>query len=244
MNWLLIVVAVIVIGNMLWGLNKGFFRVIYSMVAGILILALAVGGTPFLAGWLTDNTTVDTKIEQGCKERLEKLMEGDSGDKESETKEKKAKSKDKASQETELEKLQEKIPEKWLEQLLDPNELADDYLEKHGVYDTLAARASELAVRGIAFLILLIVVSIVSGTLASVFDLVTRLPLIEDANRLLGLAAGLIKGILWVWLAFAVIALGSATEIGMTLIKTIYESQILTWVYENNILLILLMKFL
>lgn len=244
MNGVLIAVAIIVAGNMLWGIYKGFFRVIYSMAAGILILVLTVGGTPYLAKWLTENTAIDTRIEQGCRERLEKLVENSLEDGNVKAEDGKNGSADEPTEQTELAKLKEKLPNTLLEQLLDPNELAENYLEKSGIYDELAFQASELAVKGISFLILLAVVAIVLGTLASALDLVAKLPVIKGVNRLLGLAAGLAKGVLWVWLAFAVIALGGATEMGVALIKQIYDSPVLVWIYENNILLMIIMRFL
>lgn len=237
MNGVLIAVAVVVAGNMLWGMYKGFFRVIYSMAAGILILVLTVGGTPYLAKWLTENTSIDTKIEQGCRERLENLVENSLEDE-------KTGSADESTEQTELAKLKEKLPDTLFGQLLDQNELTENYLEKSGIYDALASRASEFAVKGISFLTLLAVVAIVLGTLASALDLVAKLPVIEDVNRLLGLAAGFAKGVLWVWLAFAVVALGGATEMGMALVKQIYDSPVLVWIYENNILLMIIMRFL
>ena len=50
--------------------------------------------------------------------------------------------------------------------------------------------------------------------------------------------------LLLVWLAFAFVAMGSATSVGSGLIGFIYESELLVWLYENNLVLTILMMFL
>lgn len=46
-----------------------------------------------------------------------------------------------------------------------------------------------------------------------------------------------------VWIAFYVIALCSTSEVGGALISYIYESPFLTYIYENNLIVALIMMF-
>ena len=52
----------------------------------------------------------------------------------------------------------------------------------------------------------------------------------------------MIKGLLLVWLVFAFAAMGAATEAGSVVIDAVYQSEILQWLYENNLILTILLS--
>ena len=74
-------------------------------------------------------------------------------------------------------------------------------------------------------------------------DLVAKLPLIGQANTLLGIAAGALKGLVWVWVVFTVIAVLTYTGANTELMTMVNESQILTWLYANNPIMMVVVKF-
>lgn len=226
MNWLLILTVLIVSGNIVWGFCKGFLRVIYSMVAWLVILGFVTWATPHMTVWMAEHTTIDDRIESGCKDRIRELMEENKEEKERDEK---------------LEDLAAKVPEAVFDKLADTT---DDYLEKSGLYDSVALRASDMAMRAISFVIVLLATLTVFHIFAMTLDLVGKLPVIGEVNRFLGLLAGFVKGMLLVWLVFAFLAMGSGTSLGTQLIKLIYESKLLVWLYENNMVLSILMRFL
>ena len=80
--------------------------------------------------------------------------------------------------------------------------------------------------------------------IATAIDLVAKLPVIGEVNHMLGGMAGLIKGLLLVWLVFAFAAMGAATEAGSAVTDAVYQSEILQWLYENNLILTILLSFL
>ena len=45
-------------------------------------------------------------------------------------------------------------------------------------------------------------------------------------------------------LVFAFAAMGAATEAGSVVIDAVYQSEILQWLYENNLILTILLSFL
>ena len=59
-----------------------------------------------------------------------------------------------------------------------------------------------------------------------------------------GTVAGAIYGFVVVWIVFYVIALCGTSEVGGALISYIYESPFLTYIYENNLIVALIMMFL
>ena len=62
----------------------------------------------------------------------------------------------------------------------------------------------------------------------------TNLPLIGDADKVLGLVFGFAKGLVLVWILMGIITFGSMLKVNSFDISIINESQILTWIYQNN----------
>lgn len=241
MNWLLIIVILVLAGNIVWGFSRGFLRVIYSMLAWIAILVFVTWATPYVANVLTEKTNIDNRIESNLDERLHELVIGDTnGQKE----DREPDAQNPGQGKKNYRDLQMKLPDAVTNKLFDTNKIADQILEGSGAYDVVAGRATDLVMRVISFVLVLLIAVISFHLLSVVLKVVEKLPLIGGINRLLGLFAGLVKGILIIWLAFAIIAMAGTTDIGIALISYIYESPLLIWVYENNFVLTLLMTFL
>lgn len=241
MNWLLIIVILVLAGNIVWGFSRGFLRVIYSMLAWIAILVFVTWATPYVANVLTEKTNIDNRIETNLDEKLHELVIGDTnGQKE----DREPDTQNPGQGKKNYRDLQMKLPDAVTNKLFDTNKIADQILEGSGAYDVVAGRATDLVMRVISFVLVLLIAVISFHLLSVVLKVVEKLPLIGGINRLLGLFAGLVKGILIIWLAFAIIAMAGTTDIGVALISYIYESPLLIWAYENNLVLTLLMTFL
>lgn len=241
MNWLLIIVILVLAGNIVWGFSRGFLRVIYSMLAWIAILVFVTWATPYVANVLTEKTNIDNRIESNLDEKLHELVIGDTnGQKE----DREPDTQNPGQGKKNYRDLQMKLPDAVTNKLFDTNKIADQILEGSGAYDVVAGRATDLVMRVISFVLVLLIAVISFHLLSVVLKVVEKLPLIGGINRLLGLFAGLVKGILIIWLAFAIIAMAGTTDIGIALISYIYESPLLIWAYENNFVLTLLMTFL
>ena len=242
MNWLLIIVILVMAGNIVWGFSKGFLRVVYSMLAWIAILVFVTWATPYVANMLTEKTNIDNRIEAGCSDKLHELVRHDDGQTSEPDQEETAQ--ESAAKSDKYHDLQMKLPDAVMNKLFDTNQIADRLFEESGAYHAVAGRATSLAMRVIAFVLVLLIALISFHLLSVVLRVVEKLPLIGGINRSLGLFAGFVKGILIIWLAFAIIAMAGATDIGIALISYIYESPLLVWIYENNLVLTLLMTFL
>mgnify|MGYP000156973488 FL=1 len=134
-----------------------------------------------------------------------------------------------------------KLPANVWNQIGDTHKLADGWMEQSGLYNTIASKASSLAMKAIAFVIVMLITVIAFHLIATAIDLVAKLPVIGEVNHMLGGIAGLIKGLL---LVFAFAAMGAATEAGSVVIDAVYQSEILQWLYENNLILTILLSFL
>ena len=77
----------------------------------------------------------------------------------------------------------------------------------------------------------------VFSPISKAFDLVTKLPVIEVIDMVLAMVLGAVRGLLWVWVLMIIISFFGATAIGSIMLKQIGESMILTFLYENNLII-------
>ena len=89
----------------------------------------------------------------------------------------------------------------------------------------------------LAFLVTLLVSWIIIRLIFGALSVFTSLPIIGGVNRLLGLAAGFVQGILIVWVLFLVISLFASTPAGKTLMDEINHTPVLETLYNTNFLM-------
>lgn len=225
MNWLLIIVLGIIVCSMLEGYRQGLMRMVFSTVILVVVLVAGYLVTPYMKTALQEHTGFDEKIAQGCREYLQQQAEDRIGNATSGLTEGIAES-------------GWEIPEEWMESLtIYGSETADNWLEESGVYDSLADSAADLIMKGVAYLLSVLLIYAISFLLMRVLDLLTKLPGIKGANKIAGLLLGAVKGILMVWMLFYLISLFCASAVGTHLLQYISESSILTWLYQHNVLL-------
>lgn len=231
MNWVLILVLLMLVFSVIEGYRKGFLRIIYSLVAWIIVLVLVAWAAPYINHYLLENTSIYESVEAHCveavrqsaKEEAQTALEG---------------------QKSELSELGVKVPDSVMNGILEKTSgAADEFLEESGMYEQIAQGLAGFVVEGISFVAALIFAWILVHIISQVLGIVSHIPIIKGINRLLGLFAGGIKGLLLVWLGFYIVALCSTGETGSTLIAYIYENQFLTFLYENNLVLTMILKY-
>lgn len=89
----------------------------------------------------------------------------------------------------------------------------------------------------IAFVIVLCLVKAIISIVARSIQTISRLPLINFADKWLGLGLGFIKGLIGVWIATIVMAVLILLPKFQTLAVMLNESTLGKWFYENNIVL-------
>ena len=233
MNWVLILVLAILAGYTLTGFAKGFLKIVYSLVSWIIILVFVVCATPHIQNYLKNDTDIYNKVvaycEEAIREQAEQEMEENGGD---------------VSALTENElfaAIAEKLPEDLLENIKEQtDEITGELIENYGLYDKTAVALADLFLQGVSTLAAMIAGAIVSALISVVLGFIAKLPLIGFANKVLGLAAGAANGLLIVWIAFYLVAVLCATQLGSTIITHIYASEFLTFLYENNLVLSIL----
>lgn len=232
MNWLLILTVGFVAANIVWGFSRGLLRVVYSMLAWIVILVIVTLASPYVADWLTENTTIAKRIESGCKEKIHQVIMGE----EDESGEPESAEKDSAGT--------EKQDIFFWDSVVDTSDLADGFLEESGAYDAMAQKMTAVTIKLISYILVLVFCLVLSFLLAKILDLIGSLPVIGELNHALGGVAGLLKGIFLVWLIFSFIKIGIATDTGAMLYEQIQTSPLLLWFFRNNPVLVIIKRII
>lgn len=133
-----------------------------------------------------------------------------------------------------------------LENLNLPEELTkviNDKIEESGIdingeADKFMKEASEQVANAIfkagVFLVLFIILYIVIKILIKVLDVVAKLPLIKEANKLGGFIAGLCVGLILVWIACLVLMACSNKEWAIEVYRQIDDNKLLGFIYNSN----------
>ena len=245
MNWMLILVIALWAFYIVRGYKKGMLRMLYSLVSWIVILVISVWATPYVSDFLTENTAIESKIYEKSYEKLHEMVNGstqnnDNSDKSSASD---TTNKNNINQEI-LAVLGIEIPEELADAVMGDTNIADSVLETTGLYEQISKQITEWAMRGISFIICILIAVIASHILYSMIKIVEDVPVIGTLNRILGIIVASIKCLFVVWTCFAIIAMNGATETGIILTSYIYESEFLIFLYENNLILNILFSIL
>lgn len=241
MNWVLAAVLMILAVSAIIGYSKGILRIVYSMVAWIAVLVFVVWSIPYINLYLRENTLIYEKIEAHCEDIIRHSADDEI---ERASREKGDELAEQMGENETLENLGIGVPAPVVESILEKaSGAAGEIMEESGIYAAIAAGLADFVLEGISFLIALVTAWIVVRIISQLLGIVSHIPIIKGTNRCLGMFVGALYGLLLVWLAFYVVALGSAGETGQVIISYIYDNSFLTFLYENNLVLTLILKY-
>ena len=106
-----------------------------------------------------------------------------------------------------------------------------------------ASYIARMILKVVAFLVTFILVWILVRALMAAVDLIGELPILGFFNHLGGAVVGAAAALLIVWLLFLIITLLYNNAIGQSCFEMIEKSSILTFLYDNNILITKLLSF-
>ena len=220
MNWLLVVVLMILLGNAIIGMKVGFIKTIFSLVSLILALILTLWISPMVKNYMNTNE----KFYNGIASKIEKMLPF---------------GEDEIAQKEQAKAIEElKVPKSIKKGLLE-NNTAQHYKEmainsfKQYVSNYLAG----VIINSLAFIMTFVLILILLWVIFMALDLISKLPLLNQVNKTAGLLAGLLHGLIVVWLFFILLNVFASTQFGQSLLKLVGENEILSIIYNNNILL-------
>lgn len=228
-NWLLVFVIVVLAYYSIRGGKYGFIRTIFSMFSIFIALAGAYFLSPYISDSIQKNETFILAIERA--------MQGEEIEEVEDTSQKK-KTKENNLEESDSDMSWQEFISEFIGDGFSTGDSSNNIKDiekqtKKLVTDNMVSFFVNIISFVCAFLIIRIVLAILCGTL----DLVSKLPVLNGLNKTSGLLAGLLHGLLNIWIGCIILTIFSQTEIGKVLFEYIQQSTILTTIYSQNILL-------
>lgn len=222
MNWTLVAVIGILAGLAFLGARKGIVKMAFSALSLLVIVVLTSFLAPQACKLIADKTTVDETV----REKTESYLV-DKGIVNSNT--------------ISLDDDRLLLPESVKDKI---EEKAQEYLNKGKdaynsfVIDTISKTIYSAAVYVGVFLVLCIAMLILYGVL----NVMSKLPVLDQLNRLAGGIIGAVLGLLIVWVLMIVFTSIGNTQVSAIVSNDIMSNPILTFLYDRNLLLNVLVK--
>ncbi len=220
MNWLVIIVGIVILGNAIRGMKVGFIRTVFSLVSMVLAVILTIWISPLMKDFLKSNE----KFYDGITYRIEKMLPF---------------STEKVAEKEENDLIEElKLPKSIKQSLKENNtlekqrELAADSFQNY-----ISRYLAEIIINALSFILTFIIISALLWVVCMALNIISKLPLIHSVNKTAGLLVGCVQGLFEVWLFFILLTVFGSITFGQKLLEMIGESEILSLLYNNNILL-------
>lgn len=212
-----IILFFIIVGNAVLGYKRGLAKVIFNICSSIIAIILVFILYKPTTNYMINHTNISQKLESRFEENLQILFEKDK-----------------------TENTQNSILK-----VLIGDEMGNVIEEKtDNIVQFASSQISYKIITVIVFFVLFIVIRILLYVIRSYIELVANLPIIRVVNRSGGMIYGVIKGFLIIYITFAFLSL-IIPIVGNTIIITaIQNASIGSKMFNNNILLNLIFKFL
>lgn len=221
MNIYCIVIGVIFFIFVIVGWAQGMIRLLISVAGLIASIMISLYGSPYVSGCLQEHTKIDDKMASYISDEL---AYSDTGEEVT-----------KGIQVAAINALA--LPESVKSAILNNNN-SEMYqlLEVSGVYDYIAMSISVVILNGIVFLVLLMLCRLFFWFLGHRAKNLSKLPIVRSLDKIGGGILGGIRGILWIWIFFLLLSITSTFSWSAFMIEQINESRVLSFLYDNNIL--------
>ena len=255
MNWILVMVIILIGGGAFLGWRAGLIKTVFSLVSTIAVLILTMIFSPVVTSVLKSSDLVTNTIYNGLASVIDlsgivERLENEDND-------------NYPVVVTEYSDAIEAIdiainPIEVIENLELPNSIRDMLLdvdildtidiadiEKWNGYPEEAIEwietkicnlLTETILNAIGFFVTFLIVSIGVAILCFTLDIISKLPVLHQINTLSGAVVGALEGLVLVWIGFIIITMLGSTAFGQEALELITESELLSYLYNNNIL--------
>lgn len=212
MSWLLVIVLGIIILNALIGRKVGLIKIVFSIFSFIIALILTVWISPTVNGMLNNNETFYEKASQKVEDMLFK------------------------------EQVETKDEDDVIEGLPLPKSIKES-LQKNkdkqeaNIKSYITSHVTGIVINALAFVLTFVVVFIGLWVISIALSIISKLPILNQLNKMAGLLVGGLQGVIVVWILFVLITVFSGTVLGKSAFQQIESSVILSFIYDENLLL-------
>jgi uncharacterized membrane protein required for colicin V production len=213
---LLIGVLVFLFVMGLYGYMRGFLKIVLSVVAMfVTLLAVTFLSTP-VGDIVKENTKVYTKIHQSVEDLIDSY---------------------------DIKEIKD------VKELNLPDAVLDPVIEKADgktaeVKTYLANEITRTVFNALIFFVLTIVIYILLTIVIAVLDIFSKLPVINGINKSAGAILGLVQGLILIWVACLLLTAAGDKKWAGDIFKEINDNSILSFIYNNNLLIWLMDKFI
>lgn len=212
MNWLLIIVLGIIILNALIGRKVGFVKIVFSLFSFVIALILTVWISPSINGMLKNNEAFYEKASQKVEDMLFKEQVETSDE----------------------EDIIEGLPlPKSIKESLQENKAK----QEANIKSYITVHVTDIVINALAFILTFVVVFVGLWIISIALNIISKLPILNQLNKMTGFLVGGLQGLIIVWILFIIITIFSGTELGGTASKQIESSMILSFLHDKNFLL-------
>jgi len=219
MNYLLIAILVLLAWNLLQGYKKGFMKTVFALVSWIIVLVVCNIATPMVTDFLMEETEIAVGITEALEAKINEMI----------------------AQSGVLE-MEENIPEELQTALLGGEGGFEEMLNAGGEMVVNSTSIVYTLVSIIAVVLVIVVTRIALLLIDFVLGIASKLPIIGSVDKVLGIVCGGAKGLLVCWIILAVVSVVATSSGNLELASYITQSQILTWMQDNNFIMNMLVS--
>ena len=222
MNWTLLAIILILLIAMGIGAAKGIIKMVFS----VLVLLVAVIVTTAITPWLSNLLSKNTKWDDAVRKKVESYYE-----------------------EHNLFMSQTSVPD--LDSDNFPIMITDsirdsarEYIDKGAdKYNNFIVDATtNMIFRTMVYLGTFLVIFVLLKLLGMLLDVVSKLPVLNEINRVGGALVGIAAGLIGIWIFFIRITSTSSTKFAVEVSEQITDNKFLTFIYEKNPIQYFLLK--
>lgn len=217
MNWTLVCVLGILLITIIVGIQKGLIKMIFSMVSIIVVIAATSFAAPHICRYLESHTKWDDRVYDSTYKYFDEhgIIADEDGF---------------------LDTDALPIP-KSFKQNIDDNasQLISDGAKAYNEYVT--GKVSGAIFSAAVYISVFILISIALLVVGALLNIVSKLPVLKQINRIGGGIVGFVIGVLAVWIAFIIITVLGNTPFAATVFEQIDSNPFLTFMYNRNIIL-------
>ena len=235
MNKLLLVVGAIFFISIIVGYVRGFLKIAVSLAITIASIFLVMAISPHISAWLQESTAVEETVKNKLEEMIE-MPEGMSPE---------ALASVEIPREQQIALIEGAGLPGMIQDMLLENNNSEAYqaLGATNFVDYIGLYITKLIADIIAFLVAWMIVTIIARILMGVIGIIGKIPVIGGVNKLAGAVVGAGIALIIVWILFILVTLLYNTTVGQACMTDIAASQILTKLYDGNVLMKFITKF-
>ncbi len=231
-NWVFIAVLLLLAWEMIRGYQRGLLRTVYSFLSWLITLVFVMWASPYIETYLLEHTSLREKIEERCTAEIRDTIEHNAPASLAEN-----------PQYESLAELGLHLPDGVLDRAIGKTgETAFGFLESKGIYEGIGQGMAEFVIEGISFFIAAAAAWILLHFTSKMLGIVSKIPVVHGINKILGIFAGALYALILIWIAFYLAALSGTSEFGKMVISYIYQNPFLQFLYENNLIITVLLK--